>query len=1005
MSYPAHPPPPPPPQAYSHPVVSPYQQPDPNHPHPPFYPPQISSTLTPIDSPSSIASTSRRSFFPVASLINPVDAFPPTQSFNVRPLPPPAQPSQVTQPTPPQDSPGPPGLPGPLQNRPPNLQSPCLQPNFASPPPPLSTFQFPPSATDDLKRPRACDHCRASKVKCVANETGPCRRCLKTMHACVFTISARKRQKRTDTRVAELEKKLEQLTQKLAVQTGVLPSSDTIRSKQGQIQQEPQIGAQSDHIENHLQSDTAQSTSVQPESSLKQLNWLSSSLSSSANVSATIPSASPISSTSPTTSSISTSTSSHQNPQADCLVQNAVISNKLSDSNGLGDYLNEREYFIELSKNQYSRLVTPSRIIEVLTRYEIDDSQAQDLLDLFMKTKYRQSSFLSLRSDIKFSVLLQSKPILALYIIGIAANIKLRTLADFPGKIMTEVYRMISEQMFLYGQRSIDIIQTLIMMTAWFTPPAVFACENFLVLSSCAGAIARDLGLLEFGSVSESDLNNHTLSNRSRRSCDTSQFRKPPRSASDADELENLRIAIGVYTASSVCSTVFRCEPSIRWSKYLQECCDILEARAKADKTDYTLYCLARLQSLVDNVLTILHCDDGTKPIDINDLHTNKMVSLYERYLIDWKESSPDDQYLLICYHSSQIIIHEIALRVDSNRRAFSAPFKLENLGQDTELQLPSPATAEAVIWCISSSQNLLEIFWDCDNSAVVFAPSHIIGRVIYACMVLMKIALLVLKTKSMMSICTIETVNSEYYLGRTYQKLCALCQGMRHSILLLKFKFVLSRLYLFLHAQMESSIKKNDVSARTMLPFQSENDRGPDLSTARHEEPIKQDPTSIKHASQYDLPARKFHGIIQSAPHVLTRLDQNFEHELRMPDSGLAVHEHIWNEALKSFNEEPTRSTPNQTDQVPEYSDPTKDYMSQDKSRTQTLDNEQGLHTSSSPYDPNADLNSEISRTYEMVFEQSDLFDMRGYIENGFRLIMFKQPTSLEEDPDLNYW
>lgn len=67
----------------------------------------------------------------------------------------------------------------------------------------------------DLKRPRACEACRQLKVRCDPdndNPDGPCKRCAKAHRRCVVTAPTRKRQKKSDSRVAELEKKIDALT-------------------------------------------------------------------------------------------------------------------------------------------------------------------------------------------------------------------------------------------------------------------------------------------------------------------------------------------------------------------------------------------------------------------------------------------------------------------------------------------------------------------------------------------------------------------------------------------------------------------------------------------------------------------------------------------------------------------------------------------------------------------------------------------------------------------------
>lgn len=71
----------------------------------------------------------------------------------------------------------------------------------------------------DPKKARACEACRGLKVRCepVAEDPdGACKRCAKAGRNCIITQPTRKRQKKTDSRVAELEKKIDALTATLS---------------------------------------------------------------------------------------------------------------------------------------------------------------------------------------------------------------------------------------------------------------------------------------------------------------------------------------------------------------------------------------------------------------------------------------------------------------------------------------------------------------------------------------------------------------------------------------------------------------------------------------------------------------------------------------------------------------------------------------------------------------------------------------------------------------------
>ena len=93
---------------------------------------------------------------------------------------------------------------------------------------------------DDQKRPRACEACRGLKVRCdqdPAHPEIPCKRCAKAGRQCIITQPSRKRQKKADNRVAELEKKLDALTAALhqqqgaASQYGTPPQADMMQGR------------------------------------------------------------------------------------------------------------------------------------------------------------------------------------------------------------------------------------------------------------------------------------------------------------------------------------------------------------------------------------------------------------------------------------------------------------------------------------------------------------------------------------------------------------------------------------------------------------------------------------------------------------------------------------------------------------------------------------------------------------------------------------------------------
>jgi len=81
--------------------------------------------------------------------------------------------------------------------------------------------------SSDVQLNRACEACRVSKVRCLVDpgSGSQCQRCAKAGRQCVFAPPAKRRQrKRTDVRVAELERELKQLTSLLKPHSTISPA-------------------------------------------------------------------------------------------------------------------------------------------------------------------------------------------------------------------------------------------------------------------------------------------------------------------------------------------------------------------------------------------------------------------------------------------------------------------------------------------------------------------------------------------------------------------------------------------------------------------------------------------------------------------------------------------------------------------------------------------------------------------------------------------------------------
>ena len=92
---------------------------------------------------------------------------------------------------------------------------------------------------DETKRPRACEACRGLKVRCVPDPVkGTCKRCAKAGRQCVITAPSRKRQRKNDNRITELEQKIEAL--QASLQATRNRASDGETSEEEYMEQTPE---------------------------------------------------------------------------------------------------------------------------------------------------------------------------------------------------------------------------------------------------------------------------------------------------------------------------------------------------------------------------------------------------------------------------------------------------------------------------------------------------------------------------------------------------------------------------------------------------------------------------------------------------------------------------------------------------------------------------------------------------------------------------------------------
>ena len=313
-----------------------------------------------------------------------------------------------------------------------------------------------PSDPNDLKRPRACEACRQLKVRCEPDDnhpTGSCRRCAKAGRQCVVTQPSRKRQKKTDSRVAELEKKIDALTASL------------VASRNGQ-----DVGDIDPLI--------AQQQMAELQASRNQLyegqQWQS-----GPGMNAVPNLASPTAQKPPPGLKRKMSPPFPPNGQD---VNRAL----LPPAQPFNSHLFEK------SVSPLPRTSSPAPYVDVIERGIIDLKTAHKIFDRYINQMCHLMPVVMFPPGTKAEDVRRNKPLLFLALLAIGCAV---FKPDVQSQLVTEATRMFAEKIVYRGEKSLELVQTVQLMTIWYQPPERYEELNFNQLIHLAAVMALDLGM------------------------------------------------------------------------------------------------------------------------------------------------------------------------------------------------------------------------------------------------------------------------------------------------------------------------------------------------------------------------------------------------------------------------------------------------------------------------------------------------------------------------------
>ncbi|MCJ1474165.1 hypothetical protein MMC13_002823 [Lambiella insularis] len=576
---------------------------------------------------------------------------------------------------------------------------------------------------DETKRPRACEACRGLKVRCVPDPAmGTCRRCSKAGRQCIVTLPSRKRQKKTDGRVAELEKKIDALTATLQAtkSQGLLLKDEDTSGEEDADETSVSYGQDSNNAQ--LSADKDDHTLS---GSSKQLS-----------ASRATPSVSGKRRRSDYQDDADTADfgkASYSRTLSSGHVPNMVTDTQLLSSRPRCDSTWTQGRRV----SQVTPVETLHEYADVIDRKILDAENAAKLFQHYTTVMTPHMPVVVFPPGTTAGDVRKTKPVLFLAILSAASASGYPSLQQ---KLLREVTRVYADAIICKGEKSLELIQALQISTLWYSPEDYKDAKPYQLMNM-ASSMAISLGLGQrkkfFTGLA------------------LTEFREPQSSrgaACDTGTIESRRAWLGCYVLSGIAAMGLKQPNMLHWNSYLDECIKTLDTSPDAIPSDRIFAHWAKLQRLKDEILLRFETDDACTTADTRDVGAHYLKEFQEQ-LSNWEAQKPKDVSsasgeindsavsLTLSFYVSIMHIHLIDIRL----RCYADDFEEADVPIVPHKLAKGPGALEtsevdAVTDCVRSIHKVLDIFLSFTVEDVRTIPTFHFVRIALAVVCLVRL-------------------------------------------------------------------------------------------------------------------------------------------------------------------------------------------------------------------------------------------------------------------------
>jgi hypothetical protein len=209
--------------------------------------------------------------------------------------------------------------------------------------------------------------------------------------------------------------------------------------------------------------------------------------------------------------------------------------------------------------------------------------------------------------------------------------------------------------------------------------------------------------------------------------------------------IECRRTFLACYAICVGVSVSLRRPAMMRVTSYTRECLDYLENSPHAAPCDHLLVAWTRLWMVGEEIGTALSYDDPGDTASLLDTTTQLMVTAFEKRLTEWKFRYTNTDFppcLKIMYYTLRLFLHELALHIDHSPEDFKAPYQMGVIHPCGDQHIPIKPVVGAIADLVASSHALIDAFVGMGTEVARFQPIFAFVRVSFAAFVLAKLCL-----------------------------------------------------------------------------------------------------------------------------------------------------------------------------------------------------------------------------------------------------------------------